>query len=108
MNMCFDELAKDCASGARQNNSVTFSKMKSIIRSLSASTTTKDDYHVLPREQQSVLVRLQTGHNRLNSLMYRKLKLAPSPDCPCGQDEQLAEHVLQDCTLFEFEFEFVV
>jgi hypothetical protein len=36
--------------------------------------------------------------------MYHKLKLAPSPDCPCEQDQQTAEHVLQDCTLFTQAF----
>ena len=42
-------------------------------------------------------MRFRTGHNRLNSHMHRKLKLAPSPTCPCGREEQTTEHVLQRC-----------
>ena len=60
---------------------------------------TKGDYHLLSRKQQVILVRLRTGHNRLNRNMHRKLKLAPSPTWPCGQEEQTAEHVLQRCPL---------
>ena len=51
--------------------------------------------------EQVILVRLRTGHNRLNSHMHRKLKLAPSPTCPCGREEQTTEHVLQRCPLYE-------
>ena len=58
-----------------------------------------DDYRLLSREQQVVLVRLRTGHNRLNSHMQRKLKLAPSPICLCGQEDQTTVHVLQRCPL---------
>ena len=60
-----------------------------------------DDYHLLcwKRKQQVILVRLRTRHNRLNSHMHRKLEQAPSPTCPCGQEEQTTEHVLQRCPL---------
>ena len=61
----------------------------------------RDDYHLLYRKQQVTLVRLRTGHNRLNSHMHRKLKLAPSPTCPCGREEQTVEHVLQRCPLYK-------
>ena len=40
-------------------------------------------------------------HNRLNSRMHRKLKLAPSPTCPCGQEEQTTKHILQRCPLYK-------
>ena len=49
---------------------------------------TKDDYHLLSRKQQVVLVRLRTGHNRLNSHMHRRLKLASSPTCLCGKKKK--------------------
>ena len=48
-----------------------------------------------------ILVRLRTGHNRLNSQILRKRKLAPSPTGPCGRDEQTTEHVLQRCPLYK-------
>ena len=54
----------------------------------------RDDYHLLSREQHVVLVRPCTGHNRLNSHMHGKLKLASSATCPCGQED-----VLQRCPL---------
>ena len=44
-------------------------------------------------------VRLLTLHNRLNSHMSRKLKLASSPTCPCIQENQTTEHVLKGCPL---------
>ena len=43
------------------------------------------------------LARLRSGHNRLNAHMYRKLKIVPSPTCPCGEEDQTTEHVLQRC-----------
>ena len=61
----------------------------------------QNDYHLLSWKQQVILVRLRTGHNRLNSHMHHKLKLAPSPTCPCGQEEQTTEHVLQRCPLYK-------
>ena len=72
----------------------------SIIRTLTKPTRTRNKCHLLSREQQSILVRLRSAHNRLNCHMARKLKLVPSPTCPCGEADQTAEHVLQTCPLF--------
>ena len=77
-------LAKEGARGEQHNNNVTFSEKKTLIRALTMPMTQRDDYHLLFREQQVVLVRLRTGHNGLNSHMHRKLKLASSPTCLCG------------------------
>ena len=96
-----DTLAKRGAKMSQPNNSITYSEKKSIIKALTAPAILKDDYHLLSREQQTVLVRLRTGHNRLNNHMYRKLKLVPSPTCPCGQEDQTTDHVLQRCTLLD-------
>ena len=49
--------------------------------------------------RQVVLVRLHTEHNRLSSRMHWKLQLASSLTCPCGQEDQTTEHVLQRCPL---------
>ena len=46
---------------------------------------------------QVVLARLRYGHNRLNAHMHRKLNIVPSPTCPCGEEDQTTEHVLQRC-----------
>ena len=40
--------------------------------------------------------------------MHRKLKLASSPTCPCGQEEQTTEHVLQRCLLYKATIEDVL
>ena len=82
-------------------STMSASVKRRLIRALTKPKLQRDDYHLLSRKQQIILVRLRTGHNRLNSHMHRKLKLAPSPICPCGQEEQTAEHVLQRCPLYE-------
>ena len=46
-------------------------------------------------------MRLRPGHNRLNAHMFRKMKLAPSPTCNCGLEDQTAEHTLQRCPLLQ-------
>ena len=96
-----DILAKEGARGEQHVNNVSFSEKKTLIRALTKPKLQRDDYHLLSRKQQVILVRLRTGHNRLNSHMHRKLKLAPSPTCPCGREEQTVEHVLQRCPLYE-------
>ena len=98
-----DELAKAGAMEDQPDNSVSLKEKRSIIRSLLRPRTEKDDYHLLSREQQVILVRLRTGHNRLNAHMNRKFKLAPSPTCPCGQEDQTADHILQRCPLLQEE-----
>ena len=76
-------------------NNVSFSEKKTLIRALTMPKSQRDDYHLLSREQKVVLVRLRTGHNRLDSHMHGKLKLAPSPTCLYGQEDQTTEHALQ-------------
>ena len=73
---------------------MSVSVKRKLIRALTMPRSQRDDYHLLSREQQVVLVRLCTGHNRLNSHMHAKLKLASSTNCPCGQED-----VLQRCPL---------
>ena len=46
-------------------------------------------------------MRLRTGHSRLNAQMFKKLKLAPSPICNCGLEDQMAKHTLQRCPLLQ-------
>ena len=48
-----------------------------------------------------MVMRLHTGHNRLNAHMFRKMKLAPSPTCNCGLKDQTAEKILQRCPLLQ-------
>ena len=60
-----------------------------------------DNYHTLDREGQVTLIRLRTGHNRLNSHMRRKMNLVPSPLCTCGTEDQATEHILQRCPAYQ-------
>ena len=96
-----DILAKEGARGEQHANNVSFSEKKTLIRALIMPRSQRDDYYLLSQRQQIILVRLCTGHNRLNSHMHRKLKLAPSPTCPCGQEEQTTKHVLQRRPLYK-------
>ncbi|KAK7097237.1 hypothetical protein V1264_004247 [Littorina saxatilis] len=47
------------------------------------------------------IFRLRTGHNRLNKHLHSKLKVVPSPMCPCGEAEQDTHHIPQDCGNFQ-------
>ena len=50
------------------------------------------------RSQQTIIIRLRTGHNRLRQHMYKRFKVGDSEICPCGQASQNTEHVLQTCS----------
>jgi hypothetical protein len=78
-----------------------FSKMKILVKAVMRPQTTRDAFHLLERWQQVVIMRLRTGHCRLNAHMFRKLKLAPSPTCSCGLDDQTPNHMLQNCPLLK-------
>ena len=54
----------------------------------------KDDYYLLSRDLQVILMRLRTEHNHLNKHLNR-LKISASPVCPWGHEDQTSEHVLQ-------------
>ena len=95
-NELADRLAKQGARKEQPDNSNSYSEIRSIIRTLTMPMQTRDEYHLLSRKQQSVLVRLRMGYNRLNWQMVHKLKLVPPRICPC----KTAEHVLQTCPHF--------
>ena len=88
-----------CKGGCQENSMavMSVSVKRRLIRALTMPRSQRDDYYLLLWEQQVVLVRLHTRHNRLNSHMHGKLKLASLPTCPCGQEDQATEHVLQRC-----------
>ena len=89
-----DELAKLGSKKPQSENAVTYSEKRSLIRALHRQPKERDDYHLLSRDQQVILMRLRTGHNRLKKHLNR-LKISASPVCPCGQEDQTSEHVLQ-------------
>ena len=83
-----NELAKLGSWKPQSENAVTYSKKKkrSLIRALHRQPKERDDYHLLSRDQQVILMRLRTGHNRLKKHLNR-LKISASPVCPCGQED---------------------
>lgn len=100
-----DKLAKIGAQQEQPDNRMTYREKATIIKALTKPRREEDAYHLLSRQEQVVIVRLRSGHNRLNSHMYRKFKLVPSPNCPCGEEEQTAEHILQRCKRYDQERE---
>ena len=92
-----DTLAKDGAKEDQTNSAVTYQEMKAIIKSLHKPHKAQKNYYKLRnRREEVIILRLRTGHNRLNSHMYR-LKLVKSPKCQCGTADQTTEHVLDHC-----------
>jgi len=98
-NEAADQLAKQGAQGRQPDNSVSFVEKRTLVKAAMRQNSTRDDYHLLERAQQVIIMRLRTGHCRLNAHMFHKLKLTPSPTCPCGLEDQTPEHVLQSCPL---------
>nr|KAG5706601.1 hypothetical protein BaRGS_005671 [Batillaria attramentaria] len=96
-NEAADQLAKKGASESQPNTDLTYGEKRTLIKSARKPVTPKDDYHCLTRQEQVILLRLRTGHNRLNAHMHRKLGLAPNAECSCGTGDQTTEHVLQQC-----------
>ena len=76
---------------------LSFHEKKALIKASFRMPTISDDYQFLDREDQVIILRLRTGHNRLNYHMHKKFKMAPSSACCCQQGEQTAEHILQVC-----------
>ena len=58
-----------------------------------------DPYYHLSREDQVIIFRLRTGHNRMNAHMKR-INLTQSDFCPCGNAPMTPDHILQDCQNF--------
>ena len=96
-NEAADRLAKEGAKGVQIEQDMSYHEKRTIIKSNFRKSPKADDYHTLTREEQVILIRLRTGHNRLNYHMCKKLKLAPSTACNCQQGDQTTEHILQSC-----------
>ena len=92
-----DELAKRGANMQQENLPITIKQKKTIIKNMLRVKTIHDDYHKLDRAGQVILLRLRTGHNRLNAHMYKKMKLVPSSMCICNIEDQTTQHILQRC-----------
>ena len=92
-----DQLAECRAQEEQPTTSIHYQEKTTIIKAALKPRQEKDAYHLFDRPGQVVLARLRSGHNRLNTHMHRELKIVPSPTCPCGEEDQKTEHVLQRC-----------
>ena len=91
-----DKLAKQGSEMEQEENSVSYDEMKTVVKALFKVPQPNDSYHQLTRQDQVIIFRLRTGHNKLNKHLHR-LKIAASSRCQCQEDDQTAEHILQEC-----------
>ena len=102
-----DILAKEGSTKDQVDKSTTYKEAKTIIKAKQHTKwlqqhpqhKTKDPYHLLSRQEQVIIFRLRTGHNRLNHHLYNKFRIGESALCPCKADSQTTEHLLQSCSL---------
>ena len=86
---------------------VSYKDEKTIIRSLTARKwhqkhtyfNPTDGYHYLGKADQVILIRLRTGHSRMNAYMYSKLKIGQTDRCWCDTAPMTSHHLLQGCSL---------
>jgi len=50
------------------------------------------------------LTTLMTGHGNIKSYLHR-FRIIEAPDCPCGNGNQTAEHILLECGILREERE---
>ena len=79
------------------DNPVCLAESNTIIKSIFKTQTTPDVYHNLTRQDQVIIFRLRTGHNRLNQHLYRKMKVVSSLLRTWEKADQDTRHILQDC-----------
>ena len=91
-----DKLAKQGSEMEQEENSVSYDEMKTVVKALFKVPQPNDSYHQLTRQDQVIIFRLRTGHNKLNKHLHR-LKIVASSRCQCQEDDQTAEHILQEC-----------
>ena len=93
-----DELAKEGTRLEQPDLPVSYHQKKMMVKSIrKPSGPTRDDYHLLDRNEQVIIFRLRTGHNRLRGHMFTRFKIGNTALCQCGQEPQTVEHILQNC-----------
>ena len=96
-----DILAKQGANIEQEELPITLKQKNTIMKNMFRAKKIPDDYHTLDRAGQVTLIRLRTGHNRLNTHMHRNINLVPSPLCTCGTEDQTTVHILQRCPAYQ-------
>ena len=104
-----DKLAKEGAKLPQNNTCATYEETKTLIKKKYRKKWEKehpghnneDAYHKLGREEQVLIFRLRTGHNRLRHHLFNKMKIGTTDLCNCGTAAMTAEHLMQECPTFE-------
>ena len=98
-------LGRDAPQDNHHTNCISYCEAKGMIKDIYKRQWTEkhnppigDDWPNLTRREQTTILRLRTGHNRLLHHQHR-IGLSHTPECPCGTGLQNAEHILQWCPL---------
>ncbi|XP_041377391.1 uncharacterized protein LOC121389807 [Gigantopelta aegis] len=104
-----DSLAKCGSKLIQETVSTSYQEIKTIIKRKQKEVwksqngvTNHDPWETLERRGQITIVRLHTGHCRLNFHLH-KLNLCHTSDCQCGTGLQTPEHILQQWSLHNSE-----
>ena len=108
-NETADTLAKRGGNMDQTDTSVSYKEEKTIIRNIvqkrwsqrHPAHNKKDSYYSLTRADQVIILRLRTGHNRLNAHLFHKMKIGQTEMCPCSVAAMTTEHFLQHCQLHD-------
>ena len=100
-----DRLAKEGGKKEQQDQSITYTEAKTIIKEKQKRKwlqqhpdhNPRDSFYQLSREEQVIIMRLRTGHCRLRHHLFTKFNIGDSPVCPCGTADMTVEHLLQHC-----------
>ena len=108
-NEMVDHIAKEGSNLPQQDRSITYNEAKTIIKFKTEAIwkenhtayNQKDPYYQLSRQEQVLIFRLRSKHNRLKHHLFHKFRIGQSDLCPCGTDSQTTEHILQRCPLLD-------
>ena len=108
-NEIADTLAKQGVHLEQIDSTTIYSEEKTIIKSClkrkwkleHPKYNKADAYNQLERHEQVVIFRLRTNHNKLKQHLYRTFKVGDTDQCPCGEEAQTAEHILQKCQMYK-------
>ena len=103
-NEIADGLAKEGGSLPQTDRGTTYQEVKTHIKRNAKKRwmnnhkdfCKSDPYYRLNREDQVIIFRLRTGHNRMRAHLKR-IHLSSSDLCPCGEAAMTSGHILQDC-----------
>ena len=108
-NETADILAKQGASSEQLDLSTTYSEEKVKIKTYHKTKwknqhpnhNPSDPFYKLSKQDQTIIFRLRTNHNRFNEHMFKMFKIGTSDQCSCMAGCQTTTHILQSCSLYK-------